>query len=318
MAVPVLRTLTSLDGSVSVRVSPRTIPCLRPADDEPGIDLAALVEVLCDLGRVDWLGHLGQNGPLVASAGATSLFHCLFGRDSIQIAFDLLDDFPAVARATILELARLQGVRRNPRADEEPGRILHEHRQTHDLHLLKLSHHWDFPYYGAVDSTPRWIALLAAYCATQGNAILHEPLVDRRGRTITLRDSLTAAVSWLVGRLDAAAAAGFLWVRRSDPHGIANQVWEDSADSYYHEDGTLFDAAHPYAPVAVQGYAYDALLAAADLIDQDTARAHHMHLQGSEGRVATGRGAAKRHGRAEGGRRALWPAADRPHRSPPR
>jgi glycogen debranching enzyme len=50
------------------------------------------------------------------------------------------------------------------------------------------------------------------------------------------------------------------------PDGILNQVWEDSGDSYYHEDGTFFDVSQPYAPVAVQGYAYDALLGAADLL----------------------------------------------------
>jgi glycogen debranching enzyme len=125
-----------------------------------GIDHAALTRALCDLGRVTQLPTLGAHGPLLASAGVTSLFHCLFGRDSIRMAMDLLEDFPAVARATILELARFQGVRDNPRGDEEPGRILHEHRQPDDPHTAELSKYWDFPYYGSVDSTPQWINLL--------------------------------------------------------------------------------------------------------------------------------------------------------------
>ncbi len=65
--------------------------------------------------RVERLADLGKNGPLLASAGDVSLFHCLFGRDAIRMAFDLLDDFPAVAYGTLLELARLQGVAHDPR-----------------------------------------------------------------------------------------------------------------------------------------------------------------------------------------------------------
>src|SRR5215218_3498545 len=103
-----------------------------------GIRLDALESVLCDLGRVEHLAELGTNGPLVASAGEMSLFHCLFGRDSIRMATDLLDDFPNVARATLTELARLQGVETNPRSEEEPGRILHEFRHPDDPHAIWL------------------------------------------------------------------------------------------------------------------------------------------------------------------------------------
>ena len=86
--------------------------------------LRPLCGTLRELGRVRRLADLGAGGPLLASAGADSLFHGLFGRDAIRMAMDLLEDFPQVARATLLELARLQGVQDNPRAEEEPGRIL--------------------------------------------------------------------------------------------------------------------------------------------------------------------------------------------------
>jgi glycogen debranching enzyme len=226
--------------------------------------------VLCELGRVERLADLGTNGPLLASAGAESLFHCLFGRDSIRMALDLLDDFPAVARSTLVELARLQGVRDNPRAEEEPGRILHEHRHPDDPHAIRLAAEsgWDLPYYGAVDTTPQWINLLSAYCARHGTDLLDTAVTDRLWRRVTLRDSLLAALTWMVRRLDDPAGRGYIWVRRANPNGIANQVWEDSPDSYYHADGQVFDFEQPYAPVAVQGYAYDALLSAADLLER--------------------------------------------------
>jgi glycogen debranching enzyme len=225
------------------------------------------VRVLCELGRVGRLSELGTTGPLVASAGTDSLFHCLFGRDAIRMAADLLPDFPAVAHTTLIELARLQGVEDNSRSEEEPGRIVHEHRHPDDPHAMRLAKHWDFPYYGAVDTTPQWINLLGAYTERHGLDILDERLTDRLWRPVTLRDSLLAALAWISRRLDDPIGSGFVWVRRANSQGLRNQVWEDSFDSYYHADGTLFDEALPYAPVAVQAYAYDALLVAADLLE---------------------------------------------------
>jgi len=97
-----------------------------PADaTQPRIDLQAIIATLCELGRVERLSDLGTKGPLVASAGADSLYHCLFGRDSIRMATDLLEDFPAVAQTTLVELARMQGIVDHDKREEEPGRILH-------------------------------------------------------------------------------------------------------------------------------------------------------------------------------------------------
>jgi glycogen debranching enzyme len=53
------------------------------------------------------------------------------------------------------------------------------------------------------------------------------------------------------------------FVQRSQLHGLANQVWPDSYDAFHCEDGLLFDPDAAYAPVGVQGYAYDALLTGA-------------------------------------------------------
>jgi glycogen debranching enzyme len=248
---------------------------LAQRDPAVAAERTALVRVLCDLGRVDRLSELGTRGPLLASAGAHSLFHCLFGRDAIRMAMDLLDDFEAVSRTTLLDLARLQGVDFNTRREEEPGRILHEFRAPDDPHAIRLVEGgWDFPYYGAVDTTPQWVNLLGAHCARYGCGVLDESLTDRAWRSITVRDSLLAAIGWIVRRMDDPVCGGYLWVRRAGPHGITNQVWEDSFDSHYHADGSLFDVARPYAPVAVQGYAYDALLIGANLLARSPGPLH--------------------------------------------
>ncbi len=244
--------------------------------NRPRIDTTLLAQVLIGLGKVDKLADLGNEGPLLASAGEDSLFHCLFGRDAIRMALDLLDDWPAVARTTIVELARLQGVRHDPRAEEEPGRILHEDRSEDDPYRARLEAHWRLPYYGAVDSTPQWVNLLVAYCLRPGGedeaaVLLGTTIVDRLGRHLPLVNSLLAALDWIASRLKDPRGGGYLWVQRATPDGIANQVWEDSADSYYYADGTLLDPSQPYAPVAVQGYAYDALVGAADLLERYSA-----------------------------------------------
>src|SRR5258708_36604013 len=88
------------------------------------------------------------------------------------------------------------------------------------------------------------------------------------------RDSLLAAVGWIARRIDDPIGGGSLWVRRAGPRSIANQVWEASFDSHYHADGSLFDVTQPYAPVAVQGYAYDALLIGADLLARSPGPLH--------------------------------------------
>jgi glycogen debranching enzyme len=233
-----------------------------------GVRVDRLVDTLCEVGRVERLSDLGDNGPLLASAGTDSLFHCLFGRDSLRMAMDLLDDFPDVARATLVELARLQGVAVHADSEEEPGRILHEFRAPDDPNAVILCESgWRFPYYGAVDATPQWVNLLGAYCQRYGTEILRSAVTNRAWQPITLRESLTCALEWIIERLESPDGAGYLWVRRANPSGLVNQVWEDSYDAYYHADGTLFDPTHAYAPVAAQGYTYDALLFGADLLE---------------------------------------------------
>lgn len=55
-------------------------------------------------------------------------YNTLFGRDSLISAWQMLKIDPSVARATLRILAKYQGEGSNPRAEEEPGRILHEYR----------------------------------------------------------------------------------------------------------------------------------------------------------------------------------------------
>jgi glycogen debranching enzyme len=234
------------------------------------IDSARVARALCALGRVERLSELGTNGPLDASAARGSLFKCLFGRDSIRMARDLLETHPALARATLLTLAELQGVRHEPLTEEEPGRILHEYRSPEDTIGQALLRTWgmpSFPYYGSVDATPDFVNLAADYCAAEGPAFLETKVVDRTQAPTTLREMLINAMSWITGRLDLPTSHGLLWARTSNPHAATVQTWEDSPDSMYFEDGALIDINWPFAHVGLQGYTFDALLNAAEVLD---------------------------------------------------
>jgi glycogen debranching enzyme len=239
------------------------------------LDPQLVIRALCQLGHVRRLENLGMRGPLDASAGRASDFGCLFGRDSLRMALDLLDDFPAVARVTIRRLTALQGMGENTRAEEEPGRILHEYRCASDPRAPHLARYWDLPYYGSVDATPLYIVAMGAFCDRYGPSLLNERVRDQSGRMVRLRTGLERALGWIERRLQ---RDGYICVQRAQPHGIQNQVWEDSGDSHYDETGRLFDPAVPYAPVAVQGLAYDALLIGAACTD-DRRRARRLRAQ---------------------------------------
>jgi glycogen debranching enzyme len=88
-------------------------------------------------------------------------YNTLFGRDSLISAWQMLRVDPQIARATLQTLARYQGKTVNPRAEEEPGKILHESR--FDPESRAELPYWDFPYYGGVDTTPLFIIMASEY-----------------------------------------------------------------------------------------------------------------------------------------------------------
>jgi glycogen debranching enzyme len=187
-----------------------------------------------------------------AGEAALRLFEVVFGRDSLTVALVVADLFPRLLEATVLYLAGVQGAEFDALREEEPGRIVHEMRD------VETDGQWGFPYYGAVDATPLFIRAAV-------RAIEHRPdfaATPVPGREASVRDSLAAAVDWLLRRL-AGDDLGLLSHRRANPHGLENQVWKDSWDSMSHADGTICNHAAPVASVEAQALAYDALVEAA-------------------------------------------------------
>jgi glycogen debranching enzyme len=236
-----------------------------------------MVSSLADLARLraDGLGLYGSGDQLFGYA--------VFGRDSASCAETLVRLRPGLARDIILSLARLQGTVEAPIGphsnEEEPGKIHHEHRKLFvagrrvppdsENRLRELAGRWGgdataLTYYGSVDATPLFVRAVSAFCANHGDGILAEPVLRQDGSTVALRDSVLAALDWVIRSMDA-SPLGFVEFRRRNPDGISFQVWKDSGTSYIHLDGGIANWDAPIAAVEVQGYAYDALMGAARL-----------------------------------------------------
>lgn len=201
---------------------------------------------------------------LVADAGAPEetflaagapWFFTLFGRDSLIGASMLLPVAPELAGTTLAALARRQGTRTDPRTAEQPGKILHEVRRA-GLVLETDGGRLTLPpvYYGTIDATPLWIALLRD--AWRGG------LPEERVRA--LLPHLEPALAWMRDHGDA-DGDGFLEYLDTTGTGLANQGWKDSGDSVRWHSGALAEG--PIALSEVQGYAYRAALAGAELLD---------------------------------------------------
>jgi glycogen debranching enzyme len=237
-----------------------------------------MVSALRDLSRLraPGMGLFGSGGLLFSDA--------VFGRDSVAAAETLLRLNPEITHDVILTLARFQGTVDTPPGphsnEEEPGKIHHEHRSLYvgsrrisassEALLHELASKWggdvgNLTYYGASDTTPLYARLVTHWCATFGNAILAETVTRHDGSLVTIRESLIAAVDWITRKLEG-SELGLIEFQRRNPDGIPFQAWKDSGTSYIHRDGTLANWDAPIAPIEVQGYAFDALLGAEEVL----------------------------------------------------
>lgn len=165
-------------------------------------------------------------------------FNWLFGRDSIITALMLLPlgNGPEIARATLEALIKLQGKHHNWKSEEQPGKIIHEARNTESL--KSDIPYWEFPYYGSIDATPLFIILASEYAFQTNDWEFIK----------SIWGNLAAAADWMKewGDLD---GDYFIECQKLNPYGITNQVWKDH---------TPFCGVpkYPVAIVEIQGYAY--------------------------------------------------------------
>jgi glycogen debranching enzyme len=223
---------------------PWTAPTVRAPDS----GLVALVDrSLTDLASLLVEDPLDPSDSFVAAGSPWYL--TLFGRDALWAARMMLPVTVDLAHHTLRVLGRRQGTRHDARTEEAPGKILHEVRHG------GLVEHGDLPavYFGSIDATPLWIVLLSEawrWGLPDDDVAALLPTCER-------------ALEWIARDGDP-DGDGFLEYAGSD-EGLANQGWKDSLDAIPFAGGDL--ATRPIALCEVQGYAHDAAVRAAELLD---------------------------------------------------
>jgi glycogen debranching enzyme len=196
-------------------------------------------------------------GDVFAAAGAPWFF-TLFGRDSIWTARLLLPFGWELAAGTLRALADHQGTKNDPETMEAPGKIPHELRRAAALHTQPAldGEPMSLPplYYGTVDATPLWICLLHDAWRAGMPEVQVRALLPR----------LRAALRWVIEDGDE-DGDGFLEYLDRSGRGLSNQGWKDSFDAVRFRDGSL--AHGPVALCEAQGYAHEAALSGAALLD---------------------------------------------------
>jgi glycogen debranching enzyme len=218
--------------------TPRWTPSIDPALRSPVLDQA-----IADIESL-----LLETAEGRAIAAGIPNFVVPFGRDSLLTAWLLLDADPSLSRSVLTYLAARQGKAEDPFHDEEPGKIMHEHRES------ELSRIGEMPfrtYYGSADSTPLFLVLLGDHVGRTGDTALAQQL----------EPNWRSAITWIERYADPRGLINFR--QRDDGHGLTVQSWKDSADSMSYGDGRLAEGG--LAVAEVQGYVFAALTAAVDL-----------------------------------------------------
>lgn len=236
---------------------------------------------------------LSSDGKSVYASSDTLFRGAIFGRDSLEVAEDLMLVKPNLVHNILIKMAELQGLTYSADNEEEPGKIIHEYRtlkingklidRSSQNIFHELSKKWggnnsELAYYGSVDSTPLFLKTLHKFCSINGDAILRHEVVRRDGSKVSMLKSSEDAANWLVGKIDS-SGTGLLEFKRLNPHGMPNQAWKDSDQFYVHEDKQAANHDQPIASIEVQGLAYDALLGAASLFSQDSGRYESLAMQ---------------------------------------
>ncbi|MGZ4607831.1 MAG: glycogen debranching N-terminal domain-containing protein [Blastococcus sp.] len=189
-------------------------------------------------------------------AAGAPWFLTLFGRDSLWAARLLLPFGTGLAASTLRALSARQGRQTDPATAEAPGKVLHEVRRgsfhVDEGHGRSIT----LPpvYYGTVDATPLWLCLLHdawRWGMPPGEVAALLPHAER-------------ALDWMTEYGDS-DGDGFLEYVDEQGLGLANQGWKDSGDAVQWRAGGL--ARPPVALCEVQGYAYEAAISGAALLD---------------------------------------------------
>mgnify|MGYP002335997933 CR=1 FL=1 len=206
------------------------------------------------------LRELESDGGILAS-GRDEAYGCVFGRDSLIVALQLLRAYRRehnpyyldLTEKILRSLSSLQGRHRMIESGEEPGKIIHEYRSSKHEHLTQLLEDPWFLYpegvlrnYDSVDSTPLFLIAVSEFERAGGNKTAVNQLMP----------AVRAALRWL-NSFDKFITYEFHPERTHG--GLRTQSWMDSVESVFFEKSSTAPV-YPIAPVEVQAYAWSAFM----------------------------------------------------------
>jgi glycogen debranching enzyme len=205
----------------------------------------------------DWVNRSVADLRMLVATTSEGMYPCagvpwfstVFGRDGIITGLECLWLCPEIAHGVLSHLAATQATEVDPNQDAEPGKILHEARQSEMARVGEVPFR---RYYGSVDSTPLFVLLASAYFKRTGD----------RELIVRIWPNIEKALHWIdhYGDRD---GDGFIEYGRSTPQGLLQQGWKDSQDSIFHADRSIANG--PIALCEVQGYVYAAKREMADV-----------------------------------------------------
>lgn len=217
------------------------------------------------------------NGMGIYTSNGAFYNHTFFARDAAMAAKFVADFDHQATKDTIVALAALQGSKDDPITHEQPGRIHHEYRdfttwqggRAERLALGFFVRHWGavdkqlLTYY-ASDSTALYIRLINKYVTHVDKSFLDVAIKNRRGETLTVRDSLALAANWLVSQLN---EHEHFVTKRSNDWSLPYQTFQDSSTAFPRKDGSLANFKRGITFTEVQAFVIDALEDATHLLE---------------------------------------------------
>lgn len=201
----------------------------------------------------------------INASAKEDIFGCIFGRDSAITVLKILRvheqrpslDLLEISHKALLTLVRLQGKETNRESGEQPGKFIHEFRNTPRKmkKLLSLEKPW-FVYpdntiknYDSIDSTP--LTLIALYKYWQ--------ITEDSKFLVTILPAVEAGLNWIItyGDLDKDTLLEYELDPKRHHGGLSVQSWTDSDEALEDERGKM--PKYPIAPVEAQAFAWLAL-----------------------------------------------------------
>jgi glycogen debranching enzyme len=224
----------------------------------------------------EWFDRSANDLAFLTNRYDTGLYPCAgvpwfavpFGRDGIITALEMLWAKPDVAKGVLQFLSGRQAQKEDASKDAEPGKIMHETRENEMSRVGMVPFSL---YYGGIDTTLLYVILAGEYLRQTNDTVFIKKIWPNIQASLKWIETYAEDKNW-----SKEEAQGFIMYQRKLESGLYNQMWKDSQDSVFYENGDT-NVKFPRASCEVQGYAYAAWNTGKKLAEtfQEAAAAKH-------------------------------------------